>query len=189
MPPKTKFDREQIIEAAVKIVREYGFEKLSARTVGDELNCSVCPVFKVFKNMDELKAEVISRVKAEYNRYVIQGLESRIPFKGVGEQYIKFAFENPNFFKLLFMSEEDVKSSAAVLPVLDENYDKILNSITDSYGLGQKEAQEIYMHLFVYTHGIATLSVTGVYKFSAEEIDKSISDIFIGLLKNLGVRK
>lgn len=38
MPRKTKISKEMIIDAAVEITREYGFEKISARTAAQQLH-------------------------------------------------------------------------------------------------------------------------------------------------------
>ena len=40
MPPKVKITKEEIIEAALRIVRESGDEALNARNVAAALGCS-----------------------------------------------------------------------------------------------------------------------------------------------------
>jgi len=59
MPPKVKITREEIIAAAVSIVRRSGAEAVNARDVARELNCSTQPVFSNFETMEELRAAVI----------------------------------------------------------------------------------------------------------------------------------
>lgn len=183
MPPKAKFTREEIIAAALKIVRSEGFAALTARNLGAELGCSSAPIFTVFSGMDEVKNEVICAAKAIYKSYVEAGLKKDLAFKGVGIAYLAFAKDEPKLFAELFMTETGVADEAALLPAIDESFDAILNSITDNYGLDKDTAKQLYMHLFIYTHGIAALRVTGVYDFTDEQIDKQLTQVFIALLK------
>ena len=95
MPPKAKFTREEIIKAAVRIVETEGAEALTARNLGAKLGSSARPVFTVFQNMSEVFTEVDAYARGVYAGYVNAGLEEALPFKGVGENYIRFAAERP----------------------------------------------------------------------------------------------
>ena len=59
MPPKVKYTREQILQAAVELTRERGFDAVTARDVGARLGTSAKPVYTAFTGMNELKAAVI----------------------------------------------------------------------------------------------------------------------------------
>ena len=58
MPPKPKFSREEIVQAALKIVSEKGVEALTAKELGQALGSSARPIFTVFKNMKEVQDQV-----------------------------------------------------------------------------------------------------------------------------------
>ena len=51
-----KVSKEQIIDAAVEVLRDDGFSAINARSVAKKLGCSTQPIYFSFKNMDELKA-------------------------------------------------------------------------------------------------------------------------------------
>ena len=51
MPPKPKFTREKITEAALNIIRTRGAESLTARELGKALGSSPCPIFTLFAFM------------------------------------------------------------------------------------------------------------------------------------------
>ena len=55
MPPKAKFTREEVISAALEIVRANGEEALTARSLGEKLGSSARPVFTLFDSMEEIK--------------------------------------------------------------------------------------------------------------------------------------
>ena len=186
MPPKRKFAREEIIKTALDLTREEGINALTARALGTKLGSSPKPIFTVFENMEEVQAEVQKAAKALYAEYIQVGLHQELAFKGVGTQYILFAIKEPKLFQLLFMSEQPQKPSVeGILPIIDESYDQILRSVQNGYGLGEKDAENLYRHLWIYSHGIAVLCATNMCSFTAEEIGKMISEVFVSLLKEI----
>ena len=46
------------------------------------------------------------------------------------------------------------------------------------------EAERLYHHLWIYTHGIAALCATGMCRFTREGISKMMTEVFVSLLKN-----
>lgn len=186
MPPKAKFTRDKIIQAGLNIIRENGVEALSARALGAKLGSSARPIFTVFESMEEVQAEIKKSAKAIYAEYVKKGLEQELAFKGVGTQYILFAIQEPKLFQLLFMFEQ--KQSPAVvnvLPMIDDNYKDILLSVQNGYHLSENKAEQLYRHLWIYTHGIAVLCATNMCVFTTEEISKMIAQVFKGILKEM----
>lgn len=182
MPPKSKFTKEEIIAAALGIASESGIEAVTARSVGERLKSSARPIFTVFNNMEEVTEGVKNAAKKLYNKYIREGLKEDIRFKGVGKAYVKFAAEEPKLFQMLFMSELPENTTLGTLPVIDDNYDEIVASITEQYGLDKDDALSIYSQLWIYTHGIASLLATKTLMLGAEEISDRMTDIFVALL-------
>ena len=145
MPPKAKFTKAQITEAAFGILREEGMENLTARALGAKLGSSACPIFTAFANMEEVQQSAIAAAKALYKEYVEKGLSETPAFKGVGMQYIQFAVHEPKLFRRLFMTEQTtVPDFDRVLPLIDQSYAEILASITENYGVTNTAAQRLY---------------------------------------------
>ncbi len=185
MPPKCKFTREEIIAAALGIAKEKGIEAVTARAVGEKLNSSSKPIFSVFENMEEVLEETLKAARAVYNEYIAQALASEQAFREVGAKYIEFSMREPKLFQMLFMSEQTEKRSAlGILPMIDDNYEGILESVKKGYGLDENTAKSLYRHLWIYTHGIASLIATGVCSFKPQEIGEMVSDVFKSLLIN-----
>lgn len=186
MPPKAKFTREEIIDAALEITREKGIEAVTARELGKRLDSSARPIFTVFQNMDEVIKEVILASKEIYKQYICEGLKEEIAFKGVGMAYIKFAMQEGKLFQLLFMHEqEEAKGIENILRNIDNNFEKILTSVMVPYGLEREDALNLYQNLWIFTHGIAALIATKTCRFTQEEMEKMLTDVFIGLLKKV----
>ncbi len=184
MPPKAKFSREEIIEAALDIVREESVDALTSRSLGTKLGSSARPIFTVFRNMEEVQQAVTEAAKTLYGQYVQKGLSETPAFKGVGTQYILFAVNEPKLFQLLFMTEQkQVPDLSGVLPLIDDSYEQILSSIQRDYGITEAFAKKLYHHLWIYTHGIATLCATKMCRFTGEKINGMITEVFRSLLK------
>lgn len=107
MPPKAKITKEDIIAASVDIVRENGADALNARSIAKKLNCSTQPIFSNFKSMEELRYDVLQysvEVFRNYQKDVVKSEEYQA-YKAAGMGYIKFAKEERELYKLLFMRD------------------------------------------------------------------------------------
>lgn len=97
MPPKQKYTSEEVIIAALNIVRREGVSGLTARGLGAELGVSSRPIFTAFRNMDEVQQETLKASRDLYDTYIEKGLSENPAFKGVGMQYFHFAKTNQSF--------------------------------------------------------------------------------------------
>lgn len=184
MPPKAKFTKQQIIDAAFSIVKTRGEEALTARALGEELCSSARPVFTVFNGMEEVQSAVFAAAKKLYAQYVEEGLNEPLAFRGVGKAYIRFASDEPKLFALLFMREQpSVPNVFGVLNIIEEHYEAILKSIEDGYGFKRDVSEQIYRHLWLYSHGIAALTATKMCAFSAEDVENMLNDVGASIIR------
>ena len=183
MPPKAKFTRDEIIQTAFLIAKEEGLEKITARELGSRLGSSARPIFTVFETMEQIKAEVLRCAKDLYRQYVQRGLQQKLAFQGVGIAYITFALEEPKLFGLLFMNPDTKQTGVdQILPLIDESYEQILQSVQIPYGLNREQADMIYQHLWTYSHGIAAMCATGLCRYTTQQIAERLTEIFRSLL-------
>ena len=183
MPPKAKFTRAEIIDAGLAILRKRNMAAVTAREIGHFLGSSPRPIFTVFESMAEVIEGIEQKAREIYSDYIRQGLEQDIAFKGVGKAYIRFSIEEPKLFQLLFMQKRtDETDIHRILPEIDENYSVILQSITDQYPVSTEDAVILYRHLWIYSHGIATLCATSMCRFNDEQTEEMLTDVFRALL-------
>lgn len=179
MPQKAKFCKEEIISAAVDMIENQGIAYLTARTLGQKLGSSSRPIFTTFKNMEEVLEGVNAFAQQVYHNYVMNGLQEKIAFKGVGMAYIRFASEHPQLFQLLFMKQQpDFSNTQNILGLIENDYQNILDSITLNYHLSEEKAKKLYLHMWIYTHGIAVLMVNKMCSFNEIEISSMLTSIF-----------
>lgn len=190
VPPKAKFTKAEIVNAALEIARQDGMDALTARNLGSKLGSSSRPIFTMFKNMEEVEQETIKAAKAVYKRYVKQGIIEAKAFMGVGKAYIRFSKEEPKLFCLLFMSENETPPAPSeVLYTIDENNKEILEAIKGDYALEDEDAKKLYQYLWIFTHGIAALCATKVSYFSEAEISEMLGEVGKSILQKMKVGK
>lgn len=183
MPPKPKFTKEEIVAAALEMVKENGLDSLTSRELGSYLGSSARPIFTVFRNMEEVQQEVKAAAMQCLGTYAQKTMHYTPAFKQVGMQMILFAMEEPKLFQLLFMTEnEEVKSFEDIFRNLGEMAQVCIDVIVEDYGLSPEEAKLLFEHVWVYTFGIGVLCATGACHFTEEEISKMMTQDFTALM-------
>ena len=185
MPTKVKVTREDIIHAAVDIVRNSGAQSINARNIASVLGCSTQPVFSNFASMEELRLAVVERADALCQEYMRREMErGEYPtYKASGMAYIRFAKEETELFKLLYMRDR----SKEVIPETTEQIEEMASIVNQNTGLSGDEAKLFHLEMWAYVHGIATMLVTGFYDLDWELISKILTDSYQGLRKQNGM--
>ena len=174
-----KIKKEDLIKGSIKIIRDEGDSKLSARNLAKVVDCSTQPIFRLFTNMDDLKRTVYDDVYELQKKYLLKGKEHQVPFIGVGLSYIDFATKEKNLFKFLFMSSFTKYNN--ILEMADnEDGKKYTEMIIKSTGLSPESSKQIYINTWLIIHGIASMMATTNSKLTKDDIETIIFDAFKG---------
>jgi len=173
MPPKPKFTKEELIQAALELTREGGLELVVARNLGKKLNTAPSTIFTHFDSVEEIRQAVLDAARELYNGYVEEGLNMIPPMKGFGVQYIRFAMEEPNLYSVLFMKKRDDFKYVDFI-VHEGHYERVISAAEENFSLVRKQAELLYHNMWAYAHGLAVMSATGVCNFSLEEISQML---------------
>ena len=182
MAPKNKFTKDEMVAAALRVVRASGIDGLTAKTMAGELGTSTQPVFTGFGSMDGVKAEVYAAAVGVYDRYTTEGLKEAVPFLGVGRQYIRFAREEPELYRLLFLTrarEYSAMDSMRHLQTL------VRSTLMEVYHVTAEEADFYFRDLWLVVHSLATLIVTGDCPYSDREIGQILTGFSISICKSI----
>lgn len=182
MAPRTKCTKEEIVEAAVRITRRKGIDGVTAREIGAELGVSSRPTFTWFESIEQVKAEVYESAKATYKEFVEQGLAGPIPFLGVGKQYIRFAKEEPELYKLIFLTKWD-KTRGGAMEALEFSQDLVRESLMRIYNMDAHTADCYFRDLWLVVFSFATLIVTEDCPYSEEEMSRILTEVSLSVCK------
>lgn len=175
MPTTTKITKELILDTALEIAREKGKEGISNRELAKRMNCSIRPIYYQFKNVEQLNNELKIIIEQYFYKYLlINSIPNIPPYKQIGINYIKFAREEKQLFKILFMSKNEEAAKGFINSAKDE-YGKMLKLIKLSTNLSNEEIESFHTKMWIFTHGIATLIATDTINFTDEQISKLLS--------------
>ena len=106
------FTRQQITQAALEITRESGISAVTARALGNKMGTSSKPIFGLFDSMEDVHRSVLEAADKIYHSYLDEDMSSGKypPYKASGMAYIRFAKEEKQLFKLLFMRDRTRES-------------------------------------------------------------------------------
>lgn len=178
MPPKCRFTREEIIQAALDLTAEKGVGALTARGLAQRLGSSAKPIFGLFANMEEVQQEVVKAANLRYQEYLRQDMSAGRypPYKASGMAYIRFAREQKELFKLLFMRDRTHEEKAA-----GDELEALLGLIQKNMGLSRDDAYRFHLEMWIYVHGIATMIATAYLEWDMDFISAALTDAYQGL--------
>ena len=181
MPPKAKVSKEDILNACISLVRKNGEDAFKAREIAKELGCSTQPIFSNFKSMEELRYEVLmyaAKVFRSYQESIIKSGEYPA-YKASGMGYIRFAKEERELYKLLFM--RDRRDEEFENPV-DQDFDNAVLTVMERTGLSRDEAMLFHLEMWVFVHGIAAILATSFLELDNDTVSRMLTDQFKGLV-------
>lgn len=183
MPPKPKFTKDEIVQAALEVVSQKGIEALTAKELGDALGSSARPIFTVFRSMKEVQDEVRAAAMRRFERFAAQALPDMPLFKQVGMQMVLFGAKEPKLYQLLFMQENhNAASFDDVFGALGPTAETCIQSLRNAHGLTEAESRLLFETVWIYTFGIGALCATGTCRFSEQRLGEMLSTEFQAML-------
>ena len=190
MAPRKKYSKEEILDAALNIARERGLSAVTSRELGNALGTSTRPIFTAFANMQDLYQNIERAAKDIYNKYVNTGLGHEYPFMGFGLQFFQFAMDEPQLYRLLFMTNKGEQNDSIQKFIMsDDNHQIIMNAMKQSYQIGDEDALWLYENSFIYAYGIVSLCIHGVIRVRQEELFDRYNDMFHRWITGRGAKE
>ncbi|MBQ7364565.1 MAG: TetR/AcrR family transcriptional regulator [Clostridia bacterium] len=177
MPPRKKITREDILSSALLLIREKGADALNARELAKTLGTSTQPIFSQFASMKEVQNAAVSAAWEHYLAYRREDMTSGrySPYKASGMSYIRFAGEEKELFKLLFMRDRREETYTA------NEADDMATLVADMMAYPLDTARRFHFAMWIFVHGIATMIATDYLTLSEETVSALITDTFRGL--------
>ena len=184
MPPKAKITREMILNAALAITQKEGFEAVNARSIAGRLGCSTRPIFTCYAGMEELKRDFLLFSFDFYEAYAA-GCAERFPAEPCllhPLAYLAFAREEPLLFQFLFVRDMDLQMGRAEDFYREPGNEKKARVFSEQIGLDFAAGKEIFLDLFLYTHGMAVLTAAGKLALSRQEAGARVQSLLSALI-------
>jgi len=178
MPPKVRITKEEIVRTALELVRADGEGGINARAIAAALQCSTQPIFSNFRTMEELQEAVSAAAYGIYLEFLRREVESGIypQYKSFGMAYVRFAEEEKELFRLLFMCDRRGKQ---LTPTLD--FEASIQMIMNANGISREKAERMHLEMWSCVHGIGTMLATSFLSLDWELISEMLTDVYQGI--------
>ena len=168
MPPRKRIFREDILNAAVGLVREEGPAALSVRNIAKKLGCSTQPVYSEFESMETLREELTASVRERCLR------EDTGSYKQVALSFLQFARREKNLFQLVYLRRR-VEGEKLFE---DPNEAQTIRKLELNLELPEGQAAEMHRRMQYYCYSMAVMMATGYLDFSEEEISRELTEYY-----------
>ena len=186
MARKVTITKEMILEAALTMLIRDGYAAVNIKTVAKELGCSTQPIAWQFENMEVFRREL--RVYAqEYARKTAKGgrRASSAAFEEMGRAYVRMAIKEPNLFRYLYLGESPIDKPYTMKGMSGGKAGKaMVSGIAAETGLSEEQAGRCIRNTVIYSHGLATMVATGVFRASEKDLMAMIRSVSEGFVQN-----
>ena len=177
MPPTPIITKQDIINAGIQLIRENGIRSVNARSLAKSLSCSTKPLFRIYKNMEELKKDIKKELDIYYNDFMEKNMTNENRLLSQGISYIEFARSEKMIFSSLFMNMTMAGSSLQDIIHAEWNRASIENAKALT-GLSTEKAEMLFINFWLYSHGIATQIVSNDIDIPLDLVKKLLKNAF-----------
>lgn len=169
MPAVVELSKDRIVKVAVKMVNEKGWDSINARSLAASLGVSTKPLYRIYSNMDEIKEDIYKEISHQYDEFLTSRIDSKKALLTLCIAYVEFAQEYKNLFISLFLSNN--LKWKTIENVLDEKWNQgaIIN-LVNKHGYSFEEAKNLFMNMWLYANGLATLIATNDITMDDQEV-------------------
>lgn len=187
MSATKKITKDMIVDAALEIFRAEGFDAVTSRRVAFKLGCSTQPIYFEYKNMDELKNDIVKKVVGQLNEIFSsvsnEGKEDpdEFVYRSFGLSFLKFVQADPFVFRQIYIVDGKIGRQVDNLrmPI-------ILDILENKYGYKKETALAIHKMASCSLMGMAVFVSSGYKKISEDEMQKNLGILFTSICSVYG---
>jgi AcrR family transcriptional regulator len=157
MPPKVKFESEDIVDAAFAIVCEHGFAALTARSVAERLGASVAPIYANFANLEELTAAVVQRAYS-LSGEILARQQGEDIFANIGKASLELARLYPVLFREMALNPALHSSSYADM---EQGLVKLMGESAELAEWSLSERRMLLLKMRIFHLGLSLMAANG----------------------------
>jgi len=187
--------RERICKAAMQLFLAEGFERTSIRRIAEAIEYTPGAIYTYFRDKDDilyaLHVEGFAKLRGLLSELSAAELSPAERLRRVGELYLRFAFENPQYYQLMFIMGATGKRIQADERWDDglDNYDFLRAIVRDCIADGSLPPGELEAATFAIwasVHGIASLVIRGRCPMIPDEaLPRVVTDAYDFSLRTL----
>lgn len=171
MPSIPRIPKEIILEHALKLLIRDGYDTLNIKALANEIGCSTQPISWHFGNMEGLRKELAEYALHYANEKIFAAAQGKEAFANTGLAYLDLAFEEPNLFRYLYMSNDSgyFIGGFDMITITEQNK-KTVEQVAQRFQISKEKASVFCKNMIIYTHGLASYIASGLITTSREEV-------------------
>jgi len=160
--------RKQILDASMKLFIEEGFGNVTIRRIADLIEYSPTTVYLYFKDKDEIFAslhDIGFEKMQDFNRTLASIQNPLVRLHKMGENYLQFGMENPEYYNLMFILGEPMKKLAdpdCPWKLGDAALDRLevtVNECMEKGYLAKGDPRLVSFSVWSFVHGLVSLAI------------------------------
>jgi AcrR family transcriptional regulator len=185
--------RAEILDAAERIFVECGYEGATIRKIADDVGLSSTALYMHFRDKSQILAEICRTAFAELTVLTAQieadAAPVEIKMRRMMEAYARFGLENPNAYRLIYMTRPEEARSGA-----EDVARELGTGLFQTFGkmIGEAHAAGRLRHapavtgqiLWAGVHGVVSLMITKPY-FDWAAPDELVGGMLDALLEGV----
>lgn len=178
--------KDELLKVALKMVEEFGVDSINARDLAKNAGISTKPIYRLYTSLDDLKKDVNNIIKKEYDEFIMKRVDNKNALITLCVAYVEFAEMHKNYFRCMFLSNN--LNWKSVDHVLNEKWNQgaIINLVNKG-GLTFDVAKNLFMNLWLYANGLATLIACNDLNIDNKEILVRIVKMYKELTKKMKI--
>lgn len=172
MARKKTITRDDILNAAFKVVANEGFAHFTARNVASKVGSSTQPIYLEFKNMQDLREAVFNKIYYYLEDEVFSVSHTGDAIVDLGLNYIHFAQNEKKLYYALYL--DDATDGERMLKFSWRYFVKFAMHDEKYASLPKEELSRLHIGTWTVATGIASLMSSGIISPTDDEIIKMI---------------
>lgn len=169
--------RRLILDTALRIFREKGYEGLQIRSLAEAIEYSPATIYLYFKDKNELFYALQYEAAAVKRDHLMPTFSIQDPWERLvefGRKYIDFGFRHPDLYDLLFITKapmEHVENQEcwSLGMSIHSFFTETVQACVDQRYFKSADTETIAHTLWCHVHGLVSLFVCGRMRMYPEE--------------------
>ncbi len=171
----------RILAEAEKVVVSSGHQGINMRRLATQVGVSATAIYHYYESKDAILRQL--RIKAaEMLNDRIRRIDSRLSpqdfLAELGRQYVAFAQENPNMYRLLFEAPVDERAETEDHPVLYYTYLAARRAL-EKAAMGHGDPRYEAMMGWIMLHGFCSLMMSGLLPPAEGMSRETLQELFM----------
>jgi len=181
----------RILKEAEKVVVTSGYQGVNMRRLAGKVGVSATAIYHYFESKEAILRKLRIGAAEKLNDR-IRGIDTRLPpqmfLAELGQQYLAYAQENPNLYRLLFEAPFDERVEAEDHPVLYFTYIAARGALEKmaEQGIPIPDARHGAMMGWMMLHGFCSLMMSGMLPLAEGMTRESLQELFMSYYPNGG---